>query len=206
MVRMLTALALLASVASSWAGPIKTITDTQPIIDFPLCRCGTPLPAVLDFALFDFSTQPKLCSLRGLELTLTMQDGDTGPADFDFNNLSLALDGVNTGIKLNGFQSGLENSLVFSINDSMPNWLGSGTIAQILDKLKDGQLMASIVDATPNDNDVNLYSAFDTRLSLMGECPDDPNSVPEPEAILVWGVAGLVLAYRARSRKQSPAI
>lgn len=184
------------------AGMTTTITDTQPIIDFPLCRCGTPLPGVLDFALFDYSTQPKLCGLDRLDFTFTMEDGDTAPGNFDFNNLSLALDDIDTGIKLNGFAGGQENTLTFSLVRGTENWLSDQTIEKILDSLNDdGQLFASIVDSTPNDNEVNLYSALDTQLSLTGTICEDPNQVPEPATILVWGTAAAIGLVHWRRRR-----
>jgi hypothetical protein len=194
MMRSLFALALLSATTSAFAGLTKTITDSQPIIDWPLCRCGTPMPGVLDFALFDFSTQPKLCTIDRIDFTFTMEDGDTGVGEFDYNNLSLALDDVNTGIKLNGFKSGQENTLSFSLSG-----LNETTMNQLLSKLNDGQLLASIVDATPNDNDANLYSIFDTTLSLTGTCPD---AIPEPTAILVWAAAGGAMVVARMRRKR----
>jgi hypothetical protein len=194
MMRFLFALALLSATTPAFAGLTKTITDSQPIIDWPLCRCGTPMPGVLDIALFDFSTQPKLCTIDQIDFTFTMEDGDTGVGDFDYNNLSLALDDVNTGIKLNGFKSGQENTLSFSIAN-----LSDSVMSQLLNKLNDGQLLASIVDATPNDNDVNLYSIFDTTLSLTGTCPDP---IPEPTAILVWAAAGGAMVVARMRRKR----
>lgn len=199
MFRYAMAVLLAVPMTGAWAGMTTTITDTQPIIDYPLCRCGTPLPGVLDFALFDFSTQAQLCNLDRIELTFTMQDGDTGIGDFDYNNLTLALDDVNTGLKLNGFGSNQEPTLTLSLERGGPNWMSDATVQQILDRLnEDGQLFASIVDATPNDNDANLYSMFDTTLALSGTTGCQ---VPEPATILVWGVAGLALAYRMRVRR-----
>jgi hypothetical protein len=104
------------------------------------------------------------------------------------------LDDVNTGIKLNGFKSGQENTLSFSIAN-----LSDSVMSQLLNKLNDGQLLASIVDATPNDNDVNLYSIFDTTLSLTGTCPDP---IPEPTAILVWAAAGGAMVVARMRRKR----
>jgi hypothetical protein len=200
MLRSLATTILLGMTTSSFAGLTQTITDSQPIIDWPLCRCGTPLPGVLDFALFDYGNQAKLCTIDKMEFTFTMEDGDTGPGNFDFNNLTLALDDVDTGIKLNGFNSGQENTVTFSLDRNSPNWISDSVMNQILSNLNsDGQLLASIVDATPNDNDANLYSIFDTTLKLTGTCPD---AVPEPEAILVWAAAGTVLVVARMRRKK----
>jgi hypothetical protein len=47
-----------------------------------------------------------LSSIGSLTLSLTVKDGDTGAGQFDFNNLTIGLDGIDTGIKLNGFLGG----------------------------------------------------------------------------------------------------
>lgn len=190
--------------ASASAGMTATITDTQPIIDWPLCRCGIPLPGVLDFALFDFSGQGELCSISGIDLSLTMQDGDTGVGDFDRGNLTLGLDGIDTGIKLDGFKQGQELSLSFQADSSSPGWISDETMQQILAKIKDdGQLFASIIDKTPDDNNINLYSTFDTTLRLTGTVCPEP--VPEPMSFAVWGLlSAAVLWYTRRRVRRAP--
>jgi hypothetical protein len=186
--------------AAAPAGMTHTITDTQPIIDWPLCRCGPPLPGVLDFALFDFSGQGGLCSLSAIELSLTMQDGDTGPGDFDHGNLFLGLNGVNTGLRLDGFKGGEELSLAFSLDSSSPDWISQEAIDQILAKLnEDGLIFASIIDVTPDDNNINLYSIFDTTLRLTGTVCTDP--IPEPASLAVWGLLAAAALYGARRRR-----
>lgn len=186
--------------AHCFAGLTQTITSTQPIIDWPLCDCADPMPGVLDFALFNFDGK-SLCSIDSMQFSMTIQDGDTGMGDFDYNNLSLALDGVDTGLKLNGFKAGEEDSLTFTLDKNSPNW-NANAMQQILDKIKtDGQLFASIHDATPDDNAIQLYSSFDTTLSLTGQVCPDPSAVPEPATYLIWGAAGAVFAYRMRRRK-----
>ena len=195
-------LVLVWAPASLMAGMTTMITDTQPIIDWPLCRCGLALPASLDFALFDYSNQPKLCGIDSIQFTMTIEDGDTGVGQFDANKLFLGLDNVNTGLALNGFQTGQENTLSFTLDRAAG--LTDATIQQILDNLNDdGQLFASIIDTTPDDNNVNLYSVFDTSLNILGTtCINpDPNGVPEPTAIAVWGVigaAGMIYSYRRK--------
>src|SRR5688572_2023051 len=53
---------------------------------------------------FTFAKVKKIRRLTSLAITLTLKDGNTAlPADFDKNNLFLALDGIDTGIALNGF-------------------------------------------------------------------------------------------------------
>ncbi|MFO0946036.1 MAG: hypothetical protein U1D30_08830 [Planctomycetota bacterium] len=187
----------------SMAG-LVTITDTQPIVDYPNCPCpDVKLPAVLPFALFDFSGQPKLASITGIEITLTMQDGDTLPGEFDYNKLSLGLDNVPTGIMFNGFGAGKETSLTFSLKEGDAGWLSDGAIKDLLTDLNsDNQLFALLLDATPDDNCVYLYSAFDTTIKLTGELQGGGQQVPEPASLFVWLMilVGFLAVHRRRQR------
>lgn len=186
----------LALGASSASAGVITVSSTQPMIDWPECRCSLNLPADLPFALFDFTGQPALANLTGMEITLTMQGGDTGAGDFDFNQLSLGLNGMSTGLKLNGFAGESEQTLTFSLHEGDPGWLNQATRENILSSLSDGvMILASIKDATPNDNCVNLYSMFDTTLKFTGQ------AVPEPSSILAWSLASVALFGFARGRR-----
>jgi hypothetical protein len=52
------------------------------------------------------ATIANLSTIGSLTLTVTIRDGDTAntpTTDFDFNDLSIGLNGLDTGIKLNGF-------------------------------------------------------------------------------------------------------
>lgn len=191
---------LATSVAS--AG-IVNLTDTQPMIDFPdaNCSCGDLLPAELPFALFDFTGQPSLGSIKGLSITLTMQDGDTGLGQFDRDQLSLALDGVSTGLLLNGFNQGEENTLTFSLEQGDANWLSNDSLNQLLAALGDNQLLASILDASPDDNGVLLYSFFDTTITLWGDMLSGGDPVPEPASLAIWGLGAALLIGRRLRRK-----
>lgn len=180
----------------------RTISDTQPLIDIPSVP-NANLPAVLPFAIFDFSGQPTLSDLTGIEITLTMEDGDTGAGQFDFNQISLGLDDVPTGIALNGFSTGELNTLTFSLQAGDPGWLSAGAIQDLLTNLySDNQLFGLLLDATPEDNCVNLYSAFDTTLKLTGTA----QVVPEPASWLIWGLIVGAATWRVvRQQRQSAA-
>src|SRR5258706_717289 len=52
-----------------------------------------------------------LASIGSLTLTVTINDGDTATGNFDFNDLTIGLDGFDTGIKLNGFSNGAIQTL-----------------------------------------------------------------------------------------------
>jgi hypothetical protein len=90
-----------------------------------------------------------LASIGSLTLTVTIRDGDTAVGNFDFNDLTIGLDGFNTGVPLNGFANGAIQTLDIS---SFPT---PGTVqnsAAILAALKaDGKLKFTVFD-----NDVDL--------------------------------------------------
>ena len=92
---------------------------------------------------FTFIGVGSFTSIDSISITLTIFDGNTGPGEADENALTLALDGIDTGIALNGFLSNEEITLTIS-----------GTpmnAAAILAALQaDGQLNARIFDSTGN--------------------------------------------------------
>src|SRR5438045_3271819 len=57
---------------------------------------------------YDFTAQPyaTLTSIDSISVTLGVNDGDTGVGEFDRDDLTLGLDGINTGLKLNDFLNG----------------------------------------------------------------------------------------------------
>jgi len=88
-----------------------------------------------------------LASIGSLTLTVTINDGDTAPGNFDFNDLTIGLDGIDTGVKLNGFLNGAIQTLSIS---SFPGTIQNAPA--ILAALKaDGKLKFTVFD-----NDVDL--------------------------------------------------
>lgn len=203
--RIVGSLTLLAAIAiaSPASAAITTIcSDIQPILDYPDCHCGKPLPPVQPVALFSFEGQPKLTNITGMKFLMTMQNGATGLGDVNYNNLNLVLDSVDTGLKLNGFTAGDENvTLEFVWDATDANWPSQDKLNQILaDLYDDNMLLAAIKNLNTNDtNPVNLYSQFDTKLCITGETGDP--SVPEPASLLVWALAlGVPSGRRAMAR------
>lgn len=112
---------------------------------------------------FSFANTNKFVSLSRISITATIEDGDSGPGEFAENDLTLALDGIDTGIKLNGYR-----------NDETDTRTNSGVpanAAQILAALKaDGKLEASIIDADAgNNNEVSIPANFQTQLEIRGK-------------------------------------
>jgi hypothetical protein len=106
----------------------------------------------------------KIAKIEKITITATIFDGDTGPGEFDENNLTLALDGIDTGIKLNGYR-----------DDETDTRTNSGTpINQnaIKNALKaDRKLSATIIDHVnpAGDNEVDIPANFETTLTIQGK-------------------------------------
>jgi hypothetical protein len=111
---------------------------------------------------FFFSNGDKVRRIDQISITATINDGDSAPGDPNFNKLSLALDGIDTGIKLNGFRNGETDTVTNS---------GTPTNAeQIVAALRaDKRLKATILE-DPNDlNIVAIPANFKTTLQIKGK-------------------------------------
>jgi hypothetical protein len=94
------------------------------------------VPAGYDFAGQDYAS---LASIDKLTVTLSMNDGDSDVDMFDFDNLTLGLDGIDTGLKLNGFPA----TGILTLNIEGPT-----TAAALLAALQDdGRLVGTVIDS-----------------------------------------------------------
>ncbi|MBI5441571.1 MAG: hypothetical protein HY900_10230 [Deltaproteobacteria bacterium] len=169
---------------------------------------GVPAPLTGE-SPYDFSGQPygALTEIDRLSVGLTLWDGDSawdevaGRGEDDWNDLYLGLDGIDTGIALNGFRNQYQDTLTVT---GVPE---PAVAQQILDALgTDGLLVGTIIDRDPygyfagilTGNRIQLSSAFPTRLEIYQQ---DPAPVPEPAAAALLGVmlAGMAV-LRARGR------
>ena len=136
------------------------------------------------------------CSARSaISVTLTLDAGDTAWGDFDFNQLTLGLDGINTGLLLNGFSDGATVTATIS---GAPN-----NAALILAALQlDGQLAGTIIDSSPNDNFIGI-PRVQTTLTINGPANQ---VIPEPgtAALAAGGLLPLLgVVTRRRFRRSA---
>ena len=125
-----------------------------------------------------------LASIQKISITMTLDDGDTASGNFDFNDLFLSLDGIATGIALNGFANNQELTLTIM---GVPT--NAGAIHNAL--TTDGLLVATFTDDDPGDNVLPGIGTVNTTLSI---------TVPEPGTLAIFGLglAGLGFARRKR--------
>ena len=145
-------------------------------------------------------------------MTLTLNDGNTAPGDFDENNLTLGLDGINSGLKLSGFGQvgdgfgGFHTVNTLTITSTPADIQNNAAaLAMILSALQaDGQLVGTVIDRTPGDNLVAFPIDAVTTLSITGDGVMNPTvGSPEPATLLTASlatVAGFVAARRRRGR------
>jgi len=165
---------LLACAGAAWA---QTLTSTvQQSGHFGYS--SNPVP--INGSPYDYSGQDyaSLGSIDQVSITMTLFDGDTAlgqePPFGDRDQLTLGLDGIDTGIKLNDFPN---NQTTTQTITGVPN-----NAADILAALKtDGQLNATVIDQSPGDNFLVLDATVDTTLVLVGttEVDTTPPTVTE---------------------------
>lgn len=177
-------IALLVLPAISYAGPMTISSTTNQSGYFDYTGASTPLTGnPYNYAGQNYGA---LGSIDSITVSLTLNDGDTGPGDFDLGNLTLALDGIDTGLKLDGFTDDAKdpNQPITLSFTGTPN--NAGAILAALQA--DGQLVGSINDATPGDNILNVTGSANTTLDITGQ------QVPEPATFVLFGVGILGVA------------
>jgi hypothetical protein len=92
----------------------------------------------------------------------TIYDGDTAPGEGDVGDLTLALDRIDTGIKLNGFPDDKMETRTIS---GVP--VNAGQIGAALKA--NGMLEASINDADPDDNTQTVPTNVQAQLTIKSK-------------------------------------
>jgi len=166
---MLAAVAIAALVigasGAAWAATRDfTKTSTKPQND----SGGTFVPAhganiTVPDNPFSFTKASKIVRIDRIAITATITDGDTGPEDTERGDLLLVLDGVNTGIRLNGYRHAFTDRRT---NSGVPI-----NKREIRNKLRqDGELHATIRDRDPGPGqDIILPANRETTLVIKGE-------------------------------------
>ena len=186
-------LSLLFAIAAAFAVEANAqISATTPQTNTQQ-QLTTANSAELTATFYDFTGQGPLASINFISVTLTLQDGNTAMGEFDFNSVFLSLDGINTGLALNGFRGGgLEDTLTIS------GFVSQSVSMMLMAAFADSQFVGSIV--RPGDsigeaaNDIfvgNDLGNATTTLTL---------SVPEPSTYTLIG-AGLLLIVGPQVRR-----
>lgn len=178
---------------------------------------GNPPPTVVDPAgnPWTFSTAQvnQLTTIDSISITLSIFDGDSGSnqsfmgANFDLNNLTLGLGVpgvlttaggqlIDTGLKLNGFDSALINGsdITLTLSGNLAPATGAALLALLKSPASNGQLGGLILDGngTPDSNGMVLASSHMTTLSLTGTAVPEPGTFSLVGLGLICGV-GVVL-------------
>lgn len=117
---------------------------------------GAPINRTSD--PFTFERTRKIASLNRIDLVLTLRPEEN---NFDADDLTLALDGINTGIQAD--ETSTDGRNVKLRFNGVPD-----NADEILDELQeDGELQARLIDN--GDNEVTISGNFDTTLEIRGK-------------------------------------
>ncbi len=161
LVSLMAGVVLFAGVASARGQNVYVKTSTKPQSGI---RSNLATPARINAAgePFRFKRTSRITKLRSVTITATIFDGDTEVGNFDHGDLFLGLDGINTGIKLNGY------------HDKQTDTRTNGGHPENADKLlkalkRDGKLNATIIDVPAgHHNKVRIPAQFNTTLKIKG--------------------------------------
>ena len=170
---------------------------------------------------YDADQVDALEAIEQISVSLILGSADSAaPGDTNYDEFTLALDGIDTGLKLNGTWQVITEP---GQDDIRPPLTFTGTplnADQILDALKDdGKLVGTIIDSEPGDDFITLGSSQGsfgtTQLVLNGIADQEPGGggggggtvIPLPAG--VWaGIAmmsslGLRAGVKRRLRKRT---
>jgi hypothetical protein len=205
------AAAVTAALGAGWVSAASTSLSSTvgesgfnggTLASMPLTANGTFVPDNTPWN-YDASDVAQLDAINTISVSLILGSADTdAPGATNFDELTLGLDGIDTGLKLNGVWQVITSP---GQPDVRPPLTFTGTPAnvdQILAALKsDNQLVGTILDAQPDDDFITLGStqgAFgNTTLVINGVAGGDDgnggggNAVPLPPA--AWSGAAMLV-------------
>ncbi len=166
---------------------------------------------------FDSGVLSALGGLASASVRITLFDGDTAPFDFDFNENTLLLDGIDFGdwssittYQTNadgtsliatgtGFGDGILSTGFFSTTDTTK-------LGALFAALADGSLAYQLFDTSPFDNEYDFTRGVDGGLINIGTGPivtPPTGAVPEPATWMMMMVGFGFVAGAARYRRRS---
>jgi hypothetical protein len=205
----LVAAGVLATITSAASAATINTTSTVSQAGILVPQTGGSYQLTDPATPYDFTGQvnsfANVDTINSITVTVTsILDGDSGPGDYDENNLHLGLDGIDTGLVLNG----LNNNAIVTLTLSQPN---PALQAALIAALADGKLVGTIIDTDADvvAGDIIGIPALDTtlELTLTGRLLQGPgggggNPVPLPAAVLIAPLgAGLAGMYSRRFRR-----
>lgn len=200
------ATALTASTTGASAETIS-ISSSVPQSGF-FGTIGTGPAPVTGTGGYNFTGQQfqSLTTIDLLSVTLTLNDADSAPGNFDFDKLTLGLDGINTGILLNGFPDGATATLTYTDvpRDPVTRNPSLSVANAILTALRtDGRLVGSVFSTDrPSNNEFGAPVTFNTTLVISGQATGGTDPVPEPATMLLLGTGLAAVAAKVRKRRQ----
>ncbi len=164
---------------------------------------------------FAFANAASLLNIQSIAITLTLIDGDTGtgPDDVFRDTLTLRLDGIETGLVLNGFSSAanegnIQASDYIRLRLEITNPANAGAILAALQV--DNQLVGSLYESAgvPGANSIGLpareFGSSTPTITAVLEITGI--AVPEPGTWTLLSVGAIVLCGGvARSRRRQAA-
>jgi hypothetical protein len=151
---------------------------------------------------FDFSSTPysTFTSITSLSLTLALYDlqtmaSGTGAQKRDYNNLSLTLAGLNTGILLNGYDAGVGSTVTVTGTPLNSSAIVSALISN------NGLLSFGILDATSNPS--NSFDYFGGTASMTLNVTQVPFSPSTTLGLVLVGAFALIRSWPGLKRRFS---